>query len=89
MLLAWYMDRFNSKTTAFAFAGKRVGNRKLMGQVNHSNLWMRGDVVPWLPFRYASYRVRVPFKPLTWPWKAHLWAAHMAAYWRHELTIDD
>ena len=86
VLLAWYMARFNSQITVFAFAGKRVGNRKLMDQVNHSNLWQRGDVVPWLPFRYASYRGRMTVKPLTWPWKAHLWAAHQAAYWRHELT---
>ena len=83
ILLAWMIG---APASAFVFAGKRVGNRKLMRGVTHSNYWHRGDPVPWLPFRYAAYSNRLVFRPWMWPWKAHMETAHTAAYWRYEVA---
>ena len=85
VLVAWILSPVIVERYAKAFAGKRVGNRKLMDGVHHSNTWYRGDIVPWLPFRYASYRGWMVVGDWKWPWDAHMDAAHTAARWRHRI----
>lgn len=83
-ILAWFMSTM-AHARAFAFAGKRAGNRRFNEQMPQINDAQFGDIVPLLPPWYARPNMTW-WRPWMMPWSAHIAMGREAARWRHDIT---